>query len=139
MRHTWLFRRHAQVPCRSRSHRLQLEVLEDRTLLSVYTVDRLTDTGAGSDLAGDLRYCITQATSGADSVTFEGPGPDQLTVRRGTDDYYRIFKVGSGTTVNISGLTIANGSLVSGTGGGILNNGTLTVSSCNVSGNRVLE
>ena len=63
MRHTWPSRRPAQVPGRSRTHRLQLEVLEDRTLLSVYTVDRLTDTGAGSDLAGDLRYCISRATS----------------------------------------------------------------------------
>src|SRR6266571_2709405 len=104
-----LFRRHAKVPGRSRPHRLQLEALEDRTLLSVYTVDRLADTGAGSDLAGDLRYCITHATSGEDTITFgvagtinltkalpdlsksvtiEGPGPDQLTVRWGSDDYY---------------------------------------------------
>src|SRR5437660_7775916 len=112
MRRTWLFRQHAKVPCRSRSHRLQLEVLEDRTLLSVYTVDRLTDTGAGSDLAGDLRYCITLAMSGEGTITFgvtgrinltealpdltksvtiEGPGPDQLTVWRNTDyDYHRI-------------------------------------------------
>jgi hypothetical protein len=30
----------------------------------MYTVDRLTDTDNGSALAGDLRYCITEATDG---------------------------------------------------------------------------
>src|SRR5258708_4960578 len=143
MRHTWIFRRHAKVPRRSRPHRLQLEVLEDRTLLSVYTVDRLTDTGAGSDLAGDLRYCITRATSGEDTITFgvtgtinltkalpdltksvtiQGPGPDQLTVRRDTADQYRIFTVNTGAMVNLAGLTIANGRVHD--GGGIYNDGT---------------
>lgn len=91
--------------CRRRNHRCRpvLEVLEDRTLLSVYMVDRLTDSGDGSDLAGDLRYCITQATDGDQiqfgvqgvinltralpelnhSISIDGPGPDALTVRRG--------------------------------------------------------
>ena len=130
MRHIWPSRRHARVPGRSRTQRLQLEVLEDRTLLSAYIVDRVTDTGAGSDLAGDLRYCITRATSGQDTITFgvrgtinltkalpdltesvtiEGPAPDQLTVRRDTDDQYRIFTVNTGAMVNLAGLTIANG------------------------------
>ena len=52
---SWPLRRHAQGPRRSRAHRLQLEVLEDRTLLSTFLVDRLTDTGDGSGLVGDLR------------------------------------------------------------------------------------
>jgi hypothetical protein len=141
---------------RSRSLRLLLEILEDRTLLSTYTVNSLTDTGAGSGLAGDLRYCITHATSGSDTITSEqgltgtinltgalpdlthsisidGPGPDQLTVRRDTGGNYRIFTVDSGTMVSIAGLTIANG--LSDFGGGILNAGCLTLANANVSGN----
>jgi hypothetical protein len=115
----------------SRQCRLSVEVLEERELLSIYLVDRLTDTGAGNGLAGDLRYCLTQATSGDDtiqfdvtgiinltgalpdlsaSVTVEGPGADVLTVRRDTGRSYRIFTVGSGASVSISGLTINNGS-----------------------------
>src|SRR6266852_5738288 len=41
--------------------RPRLEILEDRTLMSVCTVDRLTDAGQGSGLTGDLRYCMEQA------------------------------------------------------------------------------
>ena len=84
-------------------YRPVLEILEDRLLLSVFTVDRLTDTGDGANLAGDLRYCITQAADGdsiqfgvqgvinltgalpdlTHSISMEGPGQDMLTVRRG--------------------------------------------------------
>ena len=47
---------------RRNSYRPQLDVLEDRCLLSIYMVDRLSDAnpggpGVGSGLAGDLRYC----------------------------------------------------------------------------------
>src|SRR5438132_2896934 len=115
---------------RPRHYRLQLEALEDRLLPSVFTVDRLTDAGQGSGLAGDLRYCLTQATSGQDTIAFSvtgtinltkalpelsksvsigGPRPDLLTVRRDTGGSYRIFTVDSTATVAITGLTIANG------------------------------
>ena len=115
------------------AYRPRFEVLEARHLLSTYVVDRLTDTGAGSGLAGDLRYCIDQAADG-DAITFgvtgtiqltgalpdlthsismEGPGADLLTVRgRGyeSDPYnFRVFTVLEGATVSISGLTITNG------------------------------
>ena len=42
---------------------LVVESLELRTLLSstVYTVDSITDTGAGTGTTGDLLYCVTQA------------------------------------------------------------------------------
>jgi hypothetical protein len=128
--------------------------LEDRNLPSTFTVDHLADDQVGSGLNGSLRYCIANVGDNdtitfADSVTgtidlsgalpnlshsvsIEGPGPDQLTVRRNTGGNYRIFTVGSGTTVSISDLKIANGYRFD-EGGGIFNGGTLTVSNCAVS------
>lgn len=117
-------------------------------------VDRLTDMGQGSGLAGDLRYCLTQATGQdtiefgvtgtidlsqalpdlSSSITLDGPGANLLTLQRNSGGSYRIFNVEAGATVAISGLTIANG-LVSIQGGGIDNLGTLTLSNCIVSGN----
>jgi len=74
---------HRPAKPRNRSHHRKarhfLEILEDRTLLSVYTVDRLSDTGAGSGLTGDLRYCITHATSGQDTIQFSVNGTINLT------------------------------------------------------------
>jgi hypothetical protein len=120
---------------RVRAYRPHFEVLEARHLLSTYVVDRLTDGGAGSGLAGDLRYCIRHAADG-DAITFgvtgtinltypygslyllhnisiEGPGADLLTVSGpGRDSYpenFRDFTVLPRATVSISGLTITNG------------------------------
>jgi hypothetical protein len=117
----------------SRSRRVQrvrplLELLEDRTLLSTYTVNALTDTGAGSGLTGDLRYCVTKATSGSDTITFasgltgtialqsalpalnasvaiQGPGAAQLAVSGGFGKF-TMFTVGSAAHVAISGLPL---------------------------------
>jgi hypothetical protein len=136
-----------------------LESLEDRRLLSTYVVNAVTDTGAGSGLAGDLRYCITNATSGSDTITFgvtgtiklesalpalntsvdiQGPGASQLTVERdpaSTSDF-GIFAVGSAATVAISGLTVADGANITSTGGGAIGNaGTLTVSNSTLTNN----
>src|SRR5262245_15095336 len=127
-----------------RTVRPRLEVLGDRSLLSVCLVDRLTDVGEGKDLVGDLRYCLTQAQDGdrirfgvtgtinltralpdlTRSISIDGPGANLLTVRRDTGGSYRIFTVAGGTQVAISGLTVANGGgagLVE--GGGIFNAG----------------
>jgi hypothetical protein len=69
------------------------------------------------------------------SINIEGPGPDQLTVRRNTGLAYPIFTVGRGPTV-LSGLTVANGfSALDLDGGGIVNGGTLTLNNTIVSGN----
>jgi hypothetical protein len=138
---------------------LNVEPLEDRRLLSTFTVDRLTDTGDGSGLAGDLRYCITQATSGQDiiqfgvtgtislskalpdlmsSVMIEGPGADMVTVQRSTGGNYRVFTVDKNAVVEISSLTIANG-LSSTQGGGLSNDGTLTLDNIAFSGNSAVQ
>jgi hypothetical protein len=70
----------------------------------------------------------------SDDVTINGPGAGVLTVRRDTGGDYRIFTVSSGVTAEISGLTIADGS-VADQGGGISNAGTLTVGESVVTGN----
>jgi hypothetical protein len=129
---------------RPRAVRPLLDMLEDRTLLSTYVVDALTDTGAGSGPTGDLRYCVTSATSGNDSITFapgltgtiqlqsalpalnasvaiQGPGANLITVD-GTS-YSGIFTVGSAAAVEISGLTLSNAAQSA-----ITNAGTLSVS-----------
>ena len=54
---------------RRRSPRLAIEALENRSMLSTLTVDRLTDFGQGNGLAGDLRYCILNALPG-DTISF---------------------------------------------------------------------
>src|SRR5438876_6440587 len=135
--------------------RLSVEALEDRTLLSTFTVDRLTDLGQGQGQAGDLRYCILNALSGdtikfdvtgtinltgplpglTKSVSIKGPGADQLTIRRDTGGNYRVFVVTpASTTVSLSGMTIANG-FADGDGGRIFNQGTLTLTNSVISGN----
>ena len=110
---------------------------------------------------GTLRAAITQANQDAtnDTITFapgltgtialasalpdlsqtltiDGPGASALTVARsaalGTPGF-RIFNVPSGAQVAISGLTISGGQ--SGSGGGIFNSGTLTVTNSTISGN----
>jgi hypothetical protein len=139
------------LACHLYRYHPRFESLESRTLLSVFTVDRLSDAnapggGEGSDLAGDLRYCLTQATSGDDTVAFnvtgnitlqgalptlgasvqiEGPGAGRLSVQGGAGGNYAIFTTGAGATVDIADLTITNGNGFY--GGGLENDGTLTV------------
>jgi hypothetical protein len=146
---------------RPRFYRPRLEALESRTLLSVCTVDRLTDNnpsggGEGNNGMGDLRWCVIESLFRDDTINFsvtgtinlagalptltgnvsiDGPGANLLTVRRDTGGSYRIFTVASGVTVAISGLTIRNGNPSDSGGGGILNSGILTVSYSTITGN----
>ena len=83
---------------------------------------------------------IADTTSGGSAfllgnVTIQGPGANQLTLRRGGTTDYRLFRVGSGATVTMSGLTITNGYLSSNAGGGIWNQGTLTLQGCAITNN----
>jgi hypothetical protein len=135
--------------------RPSVEALEDRALLSVYTVDRLTDLGEGSDLAGDLRYCIGQANASpgddaidfavtgtitlngtqlpsiTDDLTISGPGAGLLSISG--NNASRVFGVTAGT-VAISGLTITKGS--AGEGGGMwLTGGNVSLTGCVLTGN----
>jgi hypothetical protein len=79
-------------------------------------------------------------------LEIRGPGANQFTVRRsmaavGT---FRIFKVQSGAAVEISGLTVTNGRVTPASpppnsGGGIENEGTLTLRGVVVSDNEVAQ
>jgi hypothetical protein len=60
---------------RPRPYRPRLELLEDRNLLSTFTVDHLTDDLVGAGLNGSLRYVLTNAVNG-DTVTFATDHPD---------------------------------------------------------------
>jgi hypothetical protein len=150
------------------SYRPRLEALEDRCTPSTLTVTNFLDGGKGS-----LRYEIAAARSGDTIVfdkkidrggtialtsgnelyidknlTIQGPGAGLLTVYGGNEfGAQRIFEVGPGAAVALSGLTIdhggghasasgiPDGQLYDGDGGGVLNRGTLTIGGCTLSNN----
>src|SRR5215470_463198 len=125
-----------------------------------FTVNSTADPGDGICDASEctLREAITAANTspGADKIVFfrltgainltgalpditdeleiSGPGPDKLTVRRDSGGDYGIFRV-NGVDLRISGLTISNGSGL--TGSGILKagSGLLEISNVTISGN----
>jgi hypothetical protein len=145
-----------------RAYRPRLEILEIRDLLSTYLVDRLSDNnpnggGEGSDLAGDLRYCITNAATGdevgfgvtgtitpsvdlpalARPITVHGPGANLLAVDGA--EYHNLFTVSARSGATISGLTVANVPILN-LGGlelsdcvvtdGVLNGGFMSIANC---------
>jgi hypothetical protein len=135
----------------------RLEGLEDRTVLSTLTVTNPADSGDGSLRAviamaqsGDqivfdtgLKGQIIALTSGPLAITqsldIEGPGADQLAVSG--NHASRIFAISGGVTVIIAGLTIRDGMVVGGDGGGgIFNMGsTLTLSNDVLANNQVVS
>jgi hypothetical protein len=135
--------------------RLGVEPLEDRTVPSTFTVDTLADSGLGS-----LRAAITAAnanpgadliafapklkgtvalTSGelgiTDNVLIDGPGANGLAVSG--SDLSRVFRIDAGVAVVMDGLTVTRGNAQF-RGGGIRNDGTLTLSRAVVSDNVVV-
>jgi CSLREA domain-containing protein len=69
-------------------------------------------------------------------MTITGPGSSQLTVKRNTSDFYRIFNLVSGV-VSMSGLTVTNGNPSgSANGGGIQNLATLGLTDVAVTSNQ---
>jgi len=134
---------------------LRFERLDERVVLSTFSVLNLDDSGTGS-----LRAAITAAnnnpgsdivafapglrgtiglTSGQvsiiDSLTIDGPGANRLAVSG--NDASRVFQIGSGAVVSIDDLTVTHGRAV-GRGGGILNAGTLAASNVILSNNLVV-
>ncbi|MBN1591182.1 MAG: hypothetical protein JW888_16840 [Pirellulales bacterium] len=150
-------------------HRLRVEPLEDRRMLTVFTVNSLADvvdvdqmitlrealeaantnapvgdiTVGGSDTETDtinfdssLSGNTINLTLGQldlfDEVDIQGLGRELLTINAGGAS--RVFAVSTNVQATISGLTITGGSTNYG-GGGIYNQGTLTLSGVEVSGN----
>jgi hypothetical protein len=137
----------------------RLEALEGRALPSTLTVTNLSDTGVAGD--GSLRGELASAQP-EDTITFQ---PElhgsvlvggTLTLTRnvtiqGNQDaqgnplvavdgrhQVRDFVVSTGVTASLIGLGVADGfvpGLDVGQGGGILNQGTLTVQGCTITGN----
>src|SRR5262245_35837538 len=117
----------------------RLDVLEDRTLPSTFTVLNLADGDPGSlrqavldanalpgadviDFAPGLNGTIALSSGQlniTDALTIDGPGADVLAVSG--SDVSRVFRIGSGVTVAIDDLTITHGRADN--GGGILNAG----------------
>src|SRR5262249_3228930 len=113
------------------------------------TVTNTNDSGPGS-----LRQALASANDG-DTITFAvtgtigltsgellvdksitilGPGAGSLAVNGNAT--YRVFYIGAGNNVTISGLTMTNGYVSGENGGGIFNDqATLTFSNCTISGN----
>ncbi len=83
-----LWRARPASPRRGRN-RFTLEILERRELLSTWTVNAATDTGAGSiaSQTGDLRFCITEANSDPTTprvIDFAIPGGGVQTINLGS-------------------------------------------------------
>ena len=154
-------RKREQGPVANRQrHRLRptLLALEERTLLSTFTVNSTADDGS----SGTLRWAIGQAnsTGGAETIQFDptvfatpqtitlGGTQLELSDTTGTETITgtagltisgggvsRVFEVDAGVTASITGLTITDGN-TSGNGGGVYDNGgDLTLTDCTVSGN----
>jgi hypothetical protein len=88
-----------------------------------------TDTGYNAGM-----YTITLASALdniSDDVNITGLGANKLTVSG--NNAVGVFNIDSGKTVNIDGLTIANGKASE--GGGIFNYGTLTLTNSTITGN----
>ncbi|MBX7104674.1 MAG: right-handed parallel beta-helix repeat-containing protein [Gemmataceae bacterium] len=64
-----LFDRLRKVRPQAKRSRLRLTSLEGRAVPATLVVNALTDSGSGSGLSGDLRYCINTATAG-DVINF---------------------------------------------------------------------
>src|SRR6516164_9806958 len=157
--------RRPAVPRRHKAHRTpalsgrrflpQIETLEQRTVPSLWTVTSPADSGDGSLRAmiaaaqnGDqivfdpsLQGQTITLTSGQLAITksldIEGLGADQLAVSG--NHASRVFSISGGVTVTLAGLTITDGRVGSGDGGGILNDSsTLSLANDVLSNNQAL-
>jgi hypothetical protein len=118
-----------------------------------YVVTNTNDSGGGSlrsalsspGIAGGATIVI--ATSGTISLLSSlpeirtnldvvGPGANDLSVSGGGS--YQGFVIDSGSVVSISGLTITDSMTIS-TGGGVYNNGTLTLTDCAITQNSTAD
>ncbi len=103
-----------------------------------------TETIAFSSVSGSINLTLGALAidNTAGEVTIQGPGSNVLTINGGNDS--ADFTVAAGSKASISGLTITGGknlytdSFVYGYGGGIENNGNLTISNSIITGNTAI-
>src|SRR6478609_962543 len=138
------------IPLRRKreTRRLRYESLEDRRMLTVYTVSSALNTGTGT-----LRDAVTQANShsGADQIAFAPELSGKTILLTGSElvvsgdlkidatslpggvtidgnNKVRLFTINSLVSVELHGLTLTRGD---GSGSAAVNNnGTLVVDSC---------
>lgn len=138
----------------------RIERLEDRFVPAAILVDTLLDASNPNDGVTSLREAIAAANNqaGDDVITFDvtgtinltgalpnlstdieirGPGAASLTVRRDTGGDYSVLNVTTGTTISLSGLTIANGRAIN--GGAINNDGLLWIARCSLTNNTAFQ
>ena len=137
-------------------------MLEDRCVPSTIVVNNPTDIPVLGKI--DLRQAIVQANTngGNETITFDktvfktpqtinlNGGQLELSDKTGTETitgpaagvtvnaggHSRVFQVDASVTASISGLTITGGNAGNaGDGGGVLNDGALTLTNCTVKGN----
>jgi len=147
------------APCGLKSALLLVLLLELLAVIATPSAraSTLTVTNKADSGAGTLRASIAAAAAGdtivfasalngqtilltngqlwiARNVNILGPGATNLSISGNGSN--RVFFVTNSVTCTLAGLTITNGGLFPGAGGGILNQGSLTVSNCALSGNR---
>src|SRR5262245_52255316 len=111
-----------------------------------------TAYGNGEDdtvnLAAGATYTLTTPSDGLNGLNLLADGGWRLTIKGngatiaraaavGTPEF-RIIRIESGNAVTLSGLKLSNGrisGIIANWGGGIFNEGTLTMTGCTVSGN----
>ena len=158
----------ARQRCNGWRRTLRMESLEDRMLLSGGpTIYAVTDTSGLVTDTGSLVFAINEANANpnpagsliefstplfstpetitltsklilngtAGPITIAGPGANLLTVSGG--NAVQVFAVDFAVTAVFSGLTISGGSSPTG-GGGVFNNGTLTLLNSTFTGNTAI-
>jgi predicted outer membrane repeat protein len=145
--------------------RLFVEALEDRCVPALYTVNSLADSAPGSFNPASntltLRQAVEQANqhAGADVIRFAaglsgtitltygqlevsndvsiwGTGASRLAVSGNSQS--RVLFIDAGAMVGVTGLTVRDGQAML-YGGGILNEGDLSLTSCAVTDNKAIN
>lgn len=98
-----------------------------------YSLTRLPVSPFGAD-NGDLN--LTSPSGGNPTITLSGAGAATTIIDANFLD--RVLRVHENRTANISGVTLRNGLASNESGGGVKNEGALTVSYCTLSGNEAL-